>query len=119
MNGISDSARLYAQASGARFKKLGSRGNASPRIPKILEGIEDEFVQTLALALTQGCGLLLSPTSDGGAVSVILYDGDDRFRSYASTSEEFNDAWNAIRDHVEAKMVGSTPTAKKSAVRGS
>lgn len=103
----------YSRGRGNNFKALGNRKEAEQRVPQIVGISADEFMGAVALALTQGCGILLSPTGDGGAVSVLVYDGDDRYRTYASTPEEFADAISAVRDHAEAKMVGSTFKAPK------
>lgn len=102
---------------GGNFKVLGNDREQEPRVGKICTLPPAEFLESVALALTQSCGVLLSPTSDGGAVSIIIYDGDERYRTYASTPEEFQRAIAAVRDHAEAKMIGSTPKPPKSSVR--
>lgn len=109
----------YSRGRGSNFKQLGNAREAEQRVPQIVGISADEFMGALALALTQGCGILLSPTGDGGAVSVLVYDGDERYRTYASTREEFESAISAVRDHAEAKMVGSTFGDRKPPKKGS
>lgn len=104
---------------GGNFRQLGNQHDEEPRIGQIVTLPPAEFLESVALALTQSCGVLLSPTSNGGAVSIIIYDGDERYRTYASSAEEFKQAIMAVRDHAEAKMVGGTPKPPKSSVRAS
>lgn len=103
---------------GSGFKTLGGGQDGPTRVPQIVSISADDFLHAIAVALTESCGVLLSPTSDGGAVSIIIYDGDERYRTYASTNGEFQAAIEAVRDHAEAKMVGGTPKAKKPRVQG-
>jgi hypothetical protein len=98
---------------GGNFRDLGGKHDVTPRVAEIVSLSPAVFMESVALALTQSCGVLLSPTSDGGAVSIIIYDGDERYRTYASNREEFADAISAVRDHAEAKMVGGTPRPSK------
>ena len=61
--------------------------------------IEPAVVGDRVLAcLRVGRAVLLSTTSDGGAVSVTLYDGDDRRRSYCSDEAEFAEALAALTE---------------------
>lgn len=103
----------YSRGRGSNFKQLGNKREEAHRVPQIIGISPAEFMESLALALTQGCGVLLSPTGDGGAISVLVYDGDERYRTYASTKEEFEQAISAVRDHAEAKMIGSTFSGAK------
>ena len=104
---------------GGNFRQLRQSREDVNRVGEITSIPDSEFLAAVSLALTCSCGVLLSPTSDGGAVSVIVYDGDERYRTYCSTREEFQSALEALRDLAEAKMMGSTPTATNGAVRAS
>lgn len=58
------------------------------------------FWDALGCALDAGLGVLVSRTSDGGALSIIIYDGDDRSRGYASNEEELAEVSRAIVEKV-------------------
>jgi len=92
--------------SGARgVKPLRNRDAAAPKSGELLTGDGTLFMETLAVVLVSGGGLLMSTTQDGGALSVTLYLGDERFRSYATDREELDALLEAVRDHAEAFML--------------
>lgn len=62
----------------------------------------------LVTVLTSGCGLLLSPTSDGGALSVTLYFGEDRGKDYAASSDELLAVLSAVTDQAQAYELSRT-----------
>src|SRR5688500_7237284 len=47
-------------------------------------------------AYRSGLGVLVSKTSDGGALSLTTYDGDRRYRSYAANADEADSLWEAL-----------------------
>lgn len=87
-------------------KRLGSTPDAEPRTGEILGTDTAALHAAMAVACAAGCGLLISPTSDGGALSVTLYAGDQRHRGYASSSMEFQSLLQAVRDVSEAHLIG-------------
>lgn len=92
--------------SGARgVKPLRNREEAAPKTGELLSGDNSLFMDTLAVVLVSGGGLLCSTTQDGGALSMTLYLGDQRYRSYAADQEELTELLNAVRDLSEAYML--------------
>lgn len=65
----------------------------------------DDFWQVVGSAIDGGLGVLLARTSDGGAISITVYDGDDRHRTYCGNEEELVEAQAAIRDVWEAQQL--------------
>lgn len=66
----------------------------------------------ILFAVRAGLGILVSLTSDGGALSVTVYDGGETFRSYAATPEEAEALWSAVGTlsrHAEARTTHKTP----------
>lgn len=51
-----------------------------------------DLVQSITGA---GCAVILGKTSDGGALSITILDGDERYREWPHTTEEFAEvlAW--------------------------
>jgi hypothetical protein len=49
-----------------------------------------------------GIGVLIGRTRDGGAVSMTVLDGDERFRSYGSTDEEVDAMFGALRNFIRS-----------------
>jgi hypothetical protein len=48
----------------------------------------------------------MSPTSDGGSVSLTLYFGDERAKGYAPSKDELEELLAAAVDQAEAYEVG-------------
>jgi hypothetical protein len=101
------------------FKPLRSKERATARTGDILSIPSDDLANAIGLILTSGCALLLSPTSDGGALSVCVYVGDQKHKGYATSAEEFAELLMDVRDLAEAHMIRDTPKPAKPAVRGS
>lgn len=57
------------------------------------------LVDALYAVVEQGCALMVGATRDGGAVSLILMDGNERHKLYPSSADELN---TALRDLVES-----------------
>jgi hypothetical protein len=73
------------------------------RIEEIVLGLDGPGMEAIRTALLSGLGVLLASTSDGGAVSLTVYDGDDRLRSYSGSSDELRRAMEALKDLGTAK----------------
>lgn len=86
--------------------RLVKQSDGTPKTGEILGIPAQELMDTLSVALAAGCGVLISPTSDGGALSVTVYAGDQRHRAYAASAEDFHSILEAVRDVSEAHMVG-------------
>lgn len=54
--------------------------------------------KALQVLCVAGCAIILGATRDGGAMVLTILDGDTRHRTYCSTSEEIQDAFDAIID---------------------
>jgi hypothetical protein len=92
---------------GSPLRPLLDKRAAQGRVVENLGGADDDFGTATVSALTAGLGILYALTGDGGAISVTVYDGDDRLRSYASTGEELKEVLDAVRDHAMARLVGT------------
>lgn len=54
--------------------------------------------KALQVLIEAGCACILGGTRDGGAMVVTILDGDNRHRTYCSTSGELADAFSRIED---------------------
>ncbi len=91
---------------GPQFKSLVDRQDKGPRLQGILQDTSDETVSAIHAAVLGGIGVLIASTSDGGAISVTVYQGDERLRSYASSRDEWLGILEALRDAGDAAGVG-------------
>lgn len=75
----------------------------------------DAIGRWVARLCDAGYGIVLGKTSDGGALSVTILDGDDRYRDYPSSVEDFEDLSDWCENHYDLPSYGSTmePTPKK------
>jgi transposase len=103
----------YKPMGARRFKPLRDKQQTEPRVARILGIPAQDLMNALALACCNGCAVLFSPTSDGGAISVTVYLGDERLRDYAASAEEFADCLVAVRDASEAYGMRGTPPRVK------
>lgn len=79
-------------------------GDASPdRVAHILDLPGDVAWSALRAALAAGIGVLLASTTDGGAVSVTLFVGDDRAKGYLTSPEQAATFIDHLRDMTEAQ----------------
>lgn len=81
---------------GSSFRPLVDRRPGPSRVEGILGEHLLALSEAIGVLLVSGRGILLAPTSDGGALSVIVYDGTQRRRSYCSNPEEFEAAIDAL-----------------------
>lgn len=109
----------YAPMGARRFKPLRDKAPAEPRVGRILGIPAQDLMDALAIACLNGCAVLFSPTSDGGAISVTCYLGDERLRDYAASAEEFAEVLMAVRDASEARGINHTHPAVKVAQKAS
>ena len=101
------------------FKPLRSKERATSRTGAILSVPPDDLAKAIGMVLASGCALLLSPTSDGGALSVCVYVGDQKHKGYATSAEEFAELLMDVQDLAESHILRTTAKEPKSAVRGS
>jgi hypothetical protein len=87
---------------GGSFKSLVDRRESGPRLNSILDNSQQLLGDAIHAAIMGGLGVLVAPTSDGGAVSVTVYDGDERLRSYASSADEWKAVLGALTDAGDA-----------------
>lgn len=71
------------------------------------------WVEAVGSTLDTGAALLLSPTSDGGAFSITLLDGDERSRSYCATSDEVTACLQAVLANLRPAERKASPTASR------
>lgn len=84
-----------------RDKQLG------PTKASSIVGRDTSFLgSVVAEIVATGRGVLLSATSDGGAVSLTLYEGERRWREYSADPDDFVALLEAVRGHVGAPPAG-------------
>lgn len=83
---------------GSNFRPLVQRGAGSVGIDRFKDVAATLWLDAIYGSLGAGTGLLVSATSDGGAISITLYEGTERSRSYASSAEELAEVLAAVRD---------------------
>lgn len=105
MNGTGryDSQRPAATGRGASFRPLVDKRAGPQRVVDVMRLPNEQWVVALQTAIAAGFGVLLAPTSDGGALSLTVYDGEERYRSYCGTSGEFEAALQALTDRATAR----------------
>lgn len=75
-----------------------------------VEGIADwdlktEFVvEVITLALSQGVGIMFGSALGGLAVSITVYDGDEKHRKYVRDAIEFEDALGIIMNQLRPQL---------------
>lgn len=102
---------------GAQFKSLVDRQDSGPRLSTILSDSSEQTAAAIHAAVLGGLGVLIASTSDGGAISVTVYQGDERLRSYASSRDEWMGILEALRDTGDAAAVALQPPAKTQRMR--
>jgi len=86
------------QGRGSNFRPLVQRRSSNGGVARFKDCDSRLWLEAIYSCLEFGLGLLISRTSDGGAVSVTVYEGNDRSRSYAATSDELAEVLAAVRD---------------------
>jgi hypothetical protein len=97
---------------GAALRPLLDQRDGLGRIQRLVQGSEQITADAVQACLLGGLGVLLAPTSDGGAISVTVYDGQERYKSYAASPEEFAKLLEAVKDRGDASSVANTPTGR-------
>lgn len=69
----------------------------------------DFFVEGVLQLLASGTAVMLGTTMNGGAVSVTLYQGDDKQRVYVTDSIEWDDLWIAIVNQAKERVNEAKP----------
>jgi len=80
------------------FRLLPEPGANGPRTDAITAGHDEAWLEALRASLRCGIGVLISPTSDRGAISVTLFVGNQRSRRYASDNDEFDELLTELRE---------------------
>lgn len=94
---------------GGSFRKLFDRRDGTSRVHGLVTGHAASFAIMVESALRAGCGILLAPTSDGGAISLTVFDGDDRQRTYLTNPEEVAEAVEVLQDLQSSRELGTEP----------
>lgn len=89
-------------ARGSNLRPLVNRDGGQHGVERFKEVDSDLWVAAIYGCLGAGCGLLISRTSDGGAVSLTLYEGNERSRSYSANVAELSEALAVVRDRTES-----------------
>lgn len=110
--GNSNGQKWPGSGRGASFKSLVDRQQSGPRLNLILEGTQEQLGNAVHAALMGGLGVLIAATSDQGAISVTVYDGDERMRSYASSADEWKACLEALTDAGDASATTHQLPAK-------
>jgi len=104
---------------GASFRPLVDRRREDGQRCQLSGPNREHLWSAVGLAVDVGLAVLIARTSDGGAVSITLYDGDDRSRTYCSDDAELAAAAEAIRDAAEANAIGGTSKGRNAPRRRS
>lgn len=94
--------RVDGAQSGRPVRRLAGTEEPGVRLARILSMDPTLLANGICVILQSGVAILLSATSDGGAVSVTAYVGDEKVRGYASSAEELASVLDAVRDEAEA-----------------
>lgn len=76
-----------------------------------------ELMRIVGMALAAGMGISFSPTSDGGALAVHVFDGARRDKRYVTTEAQLAALLRAIEDHAGAALMGRTSELAKAPAR--
>jgi len=98
---------------GANFKPLPdfrTRRGAEVRLGESDQGLGWD---ALCSAVDDGLGVLMARTSDGGAISVTVYQGTERHRTYCTSDADINDMWRALKGLADGSVDPPTPMPLK------
>jgi len=90
---------------GALFRSLRDRRAGGADRPVLHEGSRGVLSDIVGNALSAGLGILIAYTSDGGALSITTYDGDERDRTYCSNPEELEAAAEVLQDLASSRQL--------------
>lgn len=77
-----------------------------------------EGLDAIQKAYETGIGILVSKTSDGGALSLQIYHQGNRYREYAGNPDEADQLWGALMDFVYAVRGEVAPQRPNNALGG-
>ena len=80
------------------FRTKGSAGAGVNRIATILEGNEKLIAEAACSAVLNGMAVMLSPTSDGGALGVHAWLARRHWKDYVTSSPELEEVLTGLRD---------------------
>lgn len=86
---------------GQNFRQLVDRKTSRKPSLSIRDGDWQRNAQLLADSVDRGLGVLLARTQDGGAISMTVYQGQNRYRSYASNDAELDELFEALGEHAK------------------
>ena len=81
-------------------------GEGSDRVAEIVGPHAAELGRTVSVAVAAGYAVMVSPTSDGGAVGLHIWLGQRKDQTYSNTPEAFASALQRLHDAAEAKLMG-------------
>lgn len=100
-----------AEARSASFRPLVDRRGSKSGLA--LESGGDDGWRAICAAVNGGIGVLLAITGDGGAFSLTVYVGSERYRTYCANADELSDAWTALQALAEQQTHSLTAPALK------
>jgi hypothetical protein len=109
----------YNPSGRRRFKQLRDKADTTPRVGQIVGIPADQIALAVGRIVCSGCAVLFSPTSDGGAISITVYYGEERSRDYSTTAAEFAEALVLAGDLAESHAYSGPINGVKPAVRPS
>lgn len=87
---------------GSGFSRLLANSPQAPQQIRLADGSSDTLWRLLASVVDSGAAVMVSRTSDGGAISLTLYVGSQRYREYAKTLEELEELLRAAAGAAES-----------------
>lgn len=76
-----------ARRTGSAFSRLLANSHPEAQRISLADGDASILWKLLASVVDSGAAVMVSRTSDGGAISLTLYVGSQRYREYAKTIE--------------------------------
>lgn len=92
------------------MRKLLDRRDARGRARELASSHASVLGELASCVLGSGNAILFGITSDGGALSLTIYYGDERFREYLSSPEELQLFAEALADMVNDSGPTQSPT---------
>lgn len=92
---------------GALFRPLRDRRTGGSDHPQLHTSSASVLATIVGSALSAGLGILIAYTSDGGALSITTYDGDDRDRTYCSNPEELEQVAEVLLDVASSRELAA------------
>lgn len=96
-----------------KLKALVSTDVGSTRLPAITNGAAGALGAAIIDCVCAGIGVLIAGTSDGGALSVTTYDGDERSRAYVTSPDQLTVVLDALLDLAASKHIDARRKLQK------